>query len=739
MKDIDMSFIRDLTLEEKASLVTGKDFWFTANVDRKSIPSVMVTDGPSGLRKQSGGADALGLNESVVAVSFPSSALTASSLNSDLVYKLGTQLGIAAQAEDIGVLLGPGINIKRSPLAGRNFEYFSEDPFVAGKLGVAYVDGVQNQGVGVSVKHFAANNRENQRFTSSSNVDERTLREIYLSAFEKIVKEANPATIMCSYNKINGKLVSQNQLLLTDMLRNEWGYQGLVMSDWGAVADLTESLKAGLDLEMPGNGQLSIDKIVSDVKSGKLEESRLDIAVLRVLHLVKNWHNKNNNVNYNKDDQHEFARQLAADSIVLMKNEEEILPLQKNDTIALIGDLAENPRYQGGGSAHVNAYNLQTPLNVAKNSGLKSSYAQGYSLDDESIDSKLFEKAVELARQVDKVVFFAGFPENMETEGFDKTTIDLPANQIFLLEGVAKVNANIIVVLQNGSVVSMPWIKSAKAIVETYLAGEAVGEATWDILTGKVNPSGKLTETFPIRIEDNPTYGTFNVSKTDENYHEGIFVGYRHYDLKKIAVAFPFGHGLSYTTFLYDNLVLQEENETIKVELDLRNTGKVAGAEAIQVYVSNQVSLVEKPIKELKEFKKIYLQAQESTHVVFQLNRRDFSWFNMDKGKWQMDNGSYSIQIGSSSRDIRMEKKINVTIGTDSKNSITPDTYFSELIQNDSSEVKKALEKSGFDEAIKSVLNSGDAQAILENIPLRAMGMVGMSEEQINKFLSLVN
>ena len=481
----DLAFVQQLTLPEKAALVTGQDYWYTAQIAAHKIPSIMMTDGPSGLRKQAQSADALGLNGSVEAICFPGSALTASSFDQSLLYQLGQQLGQAARANQVSILLGPGINVKRSPLAGRNFEYLSEDPFVAGKLATSYVQGVQSQGVGVSVKHFAANNRENQRFTASSNIDERALREIYLSAFEKVVKKAHPATIMCSYNALNGVLNSQNYRLLTQILRNEWGFAGVVLSDWGAVADHVAAIKAGLDLEMPGNGEESVQQIVYAVQQGELEESLLDTAVLRVLQLVEKYGLTQDKqpLTYSKEAQHKFAQKAAEDSMILLKNEEQILPLQKSDKIALIGELARQPRYQGGGSSHVNSYQVVDPLTAAQQSDYAVEFAAGYTLDSKDSAPQLVDQALQLAQRSDKVVFFAGIPEQDESEGFDKKSLDLPRNQVELLTRIAQVNPQIIVVLQNGSVVTMPWAPQAQAILETYLAGEAVGVATWNILT----------------------------------------------------------------------------------------------------------------------------------------------------------------------------------------------------------------------------------------------------------------
>lgn len=732
----DLTFVQGLTVAEKAELVSGKNFWFTAENKGQQIPKLMMTDGPSGLRKQASSADALGLNQSVEAVCFPSAALTASSFNVDMLYELGENLGTAARVEDVDVLLGPGVNMKRTPLAGRNFEYFSEDPYLAGELGSAYVKGVQSQGVGVSVKHFAANNRENQRFTSSSNVDERALREIYLAAFEKIVKQAHPATLMCSYNAINGVLNSQNYRLLTQILRNEWGFEGLVMSDWGAVADNIAALKAGLDLEMPGNGNYSSKRIVEAVSTGDLDEARLDTAALRVLKLVETYHVNATAVHdYDKEQQHEFAKRAAEDSIVLLKNKGAVLPIKTKDSIAIIGELADKPRYQGGGSSHVNAHQLVSPLDAAKAGTQVVTYAQGYRLAEANADDKLVAEAVNLAHNVDKVIMFAGVPEAMESEGFDKTTFDLPANQTSLISKLSEANTNLIIVLQNGSAVSMPWKNQVEAIVETYLAGEAVGEATWHILTGVVNPSGKLAETFPIRIEDNPTFGTFNASPEAENYHEGIYVGYRYYDLKHKRVNFPFGYGLSYTQFTYHDLSVTSDETQVQMSFIISNTGEVAGKETAQIYVQNLASRVEVPEQELRRFVKVALNPGESRQIKLSLNRRCFAWYNDNDAKWQVDNGDYCIKVGSSSRDIRLEKVVAVRLGSPLTSEIGPDTYLSEIINRP--ELQEVLQQSGLKDILDQVV-TGNSSEILKNMPFRASIMFGASPTQMKTFLKLI-
>lgn len=639
----------------------------------------------------------------------------------------------------MGVLLGPGINLKRSPLAGRNFEYFSEDPYLAGELASAYVNGVQDEGVGVSVKHFAANNRENQRFTMSSNMDERTLRELYLAPFEKVVKTNHPATVMCSYNAINGTLNSQNQRLLTKILRDEWGFNGLVMSDWGAVVDHVAALKAGLDLEMPGKGQASIDEIVKAVKTNQLSPAVLDRAVTRVLQMVSAWKPADENVSsYDLEQQHTFARHLAAKSFVLLKNDQAALPIKPHDSLAIIGELAKKPRYQGGGSSHVNAYRVTTPLTVMQQEHKNAAFEIGYRLSDSTVDESLIQSAVATAKSADKVVIFAGFPASMESEGFDKTSLNLPDNQTRLIEAVAAVNAHVIVVLQNGSVVLMPWLKQVAAVVETYLAGEAVGEATWDVLSGQVNPSGKLAESFPVRLADTPSYLTFNADPTVENYHEGLFMGYRYYDKKELAVQFPFGFGLSYTKFAYSDLKVAVQKDKVVGSLIIKNTGTNSGTETVQIYISNQASKVEMPVKALANFVRVSLQPGASQRVKFELSQREFSWYNEKLMHWQLDNGMYEILIGTDSQNIKLHQSIKLSWSADKTVKIGPDSYIGALVGR--KDIKAAFAQTGLDTVFGPIsgATSTDDQMLL-NMPLRAAVMVGATTDQIKKLIQLVN
>lgn len=732
------NIISQLTLEEKAELVSGKDFWYTAAISRLKVPKLMMADGPSGLRKQSETMSGLGLKESVKAICFPASCLTACSFDRDQLKNLGKHLGTAARAEKVDILLGPGINLKRSPLAGRNFEYFSEDPYLTSELAVSYVNGVQSQGVGVSVKHFAANNRENYRFTMSSDIDERTLRELYLSAFEKVVKKAHPATIMCSYNKINGTLNSQNHRLLTEILRNQWGFDGLVMSDWGAVSDHTSAIKAGLDLEMPGKGDLSVSEIINAVETHQLPEGTLNQAVERILKTVNRWHHPEDLPNYNLEKQHQFARQLAAQSMVLLKNNHHVLPIASDDSIVVVGQLAEKPRYQGSGSSHVNAFQVTTPLKAIQQARPGTTYVPGYSLKTDTVDDEVFNQAVNAAKKADKVLLFAGYPEQTESEGFDKAGMTLPDNQSRLISAIAKANPNTIVILQNGSAVLMPWINQVAGVLETYLAGEAVGDATWDILSGKVNPSGKLAESFPMRLEETPSYLTFNADPRKEIYREGLFMGYRYYDKKRLPVQFPFGFGLSYTDFSYRELFTHVEKNQVTLSFKIKNIGHVRGTEIAQIYVSNHASHTEMPTKQLVNFGKITLEPGEEAQLSYTLPKRAFSWFNSETEQWQNDNGSYIILVGASSQDIRLDQKIKLNWEPVKPLQVNMDTYIKEIVE--STMFDQALKISGIGDTFDKIQASDPASAkMFLNMPLRAATTVGVTPEQIASFLKLAN
>ncbi len=665
MRDIE-KIVEQMTLEEKAGLCSGADFWHLKSIERLNIPRIMVADGPHGLRKQDENADHLGINDSIKAVCFPSAAGLASSFDRSLAQKVGETLGKECRAENVAVLLGPAINIKRSPLCGRNFEYLSEDPYLSGQLAAAYIQGVQSENIGTSVKHFVANNQEKRRSTVSAEISERAFREIYLAGFEEAVKEGRPWTVMCSYNRVNGEYVSQSHRILTEILREEWGFDGFVVTDWGACDERVKGLLAGQDLEMPDSGGVNDKLIVKAVEDGTLEETILDRAVARILNIIFRYVDAISEPEaFDREADHEIARQTACESMVLLKNKEQkdkrILPLQKGKNYAFIGKFAEQPRYQGGGSSHINASRISNALDSCRQYATIT-YAQGYELTDREVDEELIAEAVRVAKESDAAVLFAGLPEFMESEAYDREHMRLPLCQNILIEAVAEVQPNLVVVLNNGCPIEMPWAERVPAILECYLAGEAVGEAQADILFGIANPSGKLAETFPKRLQDNPSYLDFGGQSDIVHYGEGIFVGYRYYDIREMDVLFPFGHGLSYTEFKYDNLKLDKRNltaeDTINIRFDLSNIGECSGKEAVQVYVRKKNSGISRADKELKGFEKVHLWKCETKEIEIVLDSRSFRYFNEDTGKWSIEQGEYEILIGASSRDIRLSATV---------------------------------------------------------------------------------
>ncbi len=678
--------VGEMTLEEKAGMCSGYDFWHLKGVERLGIPSVMVSDGPHGLRKQDESADHLGVNESIKAVCFPAGCLTACSFDRTLVHTLGDALGREAQANELSVVLGPAVNIKRSPLCGRNFEYYSEDPYLAGEMAAAFIQGVQGHHVGTSIKHLAANNQEFNRMSCSSNVDERTLREIYLPAFETAVKKAQPYTVMCSYNRINSTFSSENPWLLTDVLRKEWGFEGYVMSDWGAVNKRVPGLKAGLELEMPPAPEFGYPtdaEIVKAVQEGSLDEAILDRAVERLLRIIFLYADNRKEQAFTMEADHELARAIAAESMVLLKNEG-VLPLKQEEKLAFIGGFAERPRFQGGGSSHINCFKVESILDaMGENSGIL--YAKGFDADQDVYEETLAKEAIEVAKRVDKVVVFAGLPDSFECEGYDRKHMQLPACQNRLIEEILKVQKNVIVVLHNGSPVELPWLEGVKGVLEAYLGGQAVGGALAEILFGKVNPSGKLAETFPYRLEDNPSYLSFG-DAVDVNYTEGIYVGYRYYDAKKKSVAFPFGHGLSYTTFSYSNLRLSRESmtkeETVSVSVDVTNTGDCFGKEVVQLYVSDKTDKVRRPLRELKGYEKVALKPGETKTVTMTVDYRSLAWYSTDLHDWYAASGTYELSVGASSRDIRLSAALQLHNSGLLPKKVTGNTTVGELLED---------------------------------------------------------
>ena len=656
--------VEKMSLDEKASLTSGKNFWYMKGIERLGLPEIMITDGPHGLRKQEISADHLGINKSVPAVSFPTAAATACSFDPDLLYEMGVALGEECRQEDVAVLLGPGVNIKRSPLCGRNFEYFSEDPYLAGEVAAAFVRGVQSQQVGTSLKHFAANNQETRRMTSESVMDERTLREIYLPAFEKVVKDANPWTVMCSYNRIFGEFASQNGLLLTGILRDEWGFEGLVVSDWGAVVDRVLALQAGLDLQMPSAGALPDVRVAAAVKAGLLSEATLNQAAIRVSELILKSQAREP-FRYDVDAHHTLARKIAVHSAVLLKNEGGLLPLSKDQNIAIIGEFAKSPRYQGAGSSKTNPIRIDTVPQELDRLGINYEYARGYMAESDLTNQDLVDEACQVARDKDVVLIFAGLPDRYEAEAYDRENMQMPENHNHLIEAVCQVNPNVVVILMCGSPLELPWAEQVSAILLMYLGGEAVAGASVDLLFGAQNPSGKLAESWPFKLEDNPSFGNFPGYALTVEYREGLFVGYRYYDTAKKAVRFPFGFGLSYTSFAYGDLQVSADrildSETVDVSCSVTNTGSCAGEEIVQLYVACPDSVIIRPMQELKAFQKISLSAGESKRIHFNLSKRDFAYYNIELANWHVESSIYEIRVGASSRDIRLNHSVSVT------------------------------------------------------------------------------
>ncbi|MGF3056814.1 glycoside hydrolase family 3 C-terminal domain-containing protein [Microbacterium sp. YY-01] len=656
----------DLTLEEKAALTSGADFWTTKSIDRINVPSIMVTDGPHGLRKQTGSGDHLGLEDSVPATCFPPAVALGSSWDPELIERVGAAIGTEAVIEDVAVVLGPGINIKRSPLCGRNFEYFSEDPIVSGVLGAASVRGIQSRGVGTSLKHFAVNNQEFDRMRASSDIDARPLREIYLRGFEHVVRREQPWTVMCSYNRINGVYASEDPWLLTTVLRDEWGFEGLVVSDWGAVNERVAALIAGLDLEMPASGGRTDAQLVAAVGDGTLDEAVLDTAANRNLALIQRSQQRPAaDSPLDVDAHHALAREAAARSIVLLKNDGDLLPLA-DERIAVIGAFAAEPRYQGAGSSLINPTRLDSALDeIRALAAGEVSYAPGFAVpgsknNPDQTAEQLRDDAAAAATAADIAVVFLGLPAVEESEGFDREHINLPAEQLALLDAVIDANSNVVVVLSNGGVVALPFNDRVPAIVEAWLLGQAGGGGIADVLFGAVNPSGKLTETIPVRLEDNPSYGNFPGEFGHVRYGEGILVGYRWYDARNIDVVYPFGHGLSYTSFDYGQVTAETVDSGIRVTVDVTNTGARDGREVVQVYTGLAQSAVQRAPRELKAFASVALAAGETRTIELHIDREDLAYWDIRVDRWVVEGGEYTIDVAASSRDIRSSTTVTV-------------------------------------------------------------------------------
>jgi beta-glucosidase len=633
--------VSQMTLSEKASLCSGFDTWHTEAIERLGVPPLMVADGPHGLRKQIGRTDNMGVNISAPATCFPPAATTANSFDRALLREIGVAIGEEALAAQVSVVLGPGVNIKRSPLCGRNFEYFSEDPYLSGELGAAIINGIQSQGIGTSLKHFAANNQEQYRMIGNSAIDERALREIYLSAFEKIVKTAKPWTIMCSYNKVNGTFASENKQLLTDILRGEWAFDGVVVSDWNAVNDRVAGVAAGLDLEMPASGGFNDRLIARAVKRGELDEATLNATTERLVELaLKSRENLKSSFPFDAETHHKLARRAQAESAVLLKNDGDILPLKAGAKVAVIGEFAKTPRYQGAGSSRINPLKVDNTFDELIKLGVDANYCDSESLDD----------VRKLAGNSDVVLVFAGLPDEYESEGFDRTSLALPEAHNAMVRAAASANPNTVVILQCGAPVTMPWSDSVRGILLAYLGGQAGGGGIADILTGAVNPCGKLAETFPLALENTPCYGNFSNGDLSVEYRESIYVGYRHYNTFDMPVAHPFGFGLSYTTFEYSGFSANAATASVTIA----NCGRVAGAEIVQLYVSGaKSSKIYRAAHELRGFEKVFLQPGESKTVTFTLEARAFEYYNRKAHAWTTEGGEYTISFAASSRDIR--------------------------------------------------------------------------------------
>ncbi|RRJ64002.1 glycosyl hydrolase [Paenibacillus oralis] len=644
--------IAQMTLEEKASLMSGKDFWQTQDIKRLGIQSIFLADGPHGIRKQAVAADKLGLNEGVPATCYPTAATVANSWNVELGETVGEYLGEEAIAQKVSVLLGPGVNMKRNPLCGRNFEYFSEDPYLAGKMAAAYIRGIQSQGISACVKHFAVNNQEKRRMSIDAIVDERTLREIYLTAFEIAVREGKTKAIMSSYNKLNGTYTNENLHIMQDILRGEWEYQGVVITDWGGSNDRVAGLVAGNELEMPTTAGETDQEIVQAVRSGKIPEEVLDENVARLLELVFTSEKafQQPHLEFNVEYHHRMSQKVAEESIVLLKNEGNILPLKFGKKVAVIGDFAENARFQGAGSSIVNPTILDHTLDCFEQSGIVSiGYEPGFERYGKK-DRKKIDKACALAEQADVVLLYIGLDEVTEADGLDRQSMGIPDNQIELLDALHKVNPNIVAILSCGSAVAMPWIDKVKGLLHGYLGGQAGARAILRVLSGDVNPSGKLAETYPLRYEDTPSSRYFPGNEASAEYREAVYIGYRYYDTADVDVLFPFGYGLSYTTFEYSGLQIDKAGVTFK----LTNTGGVAGMEVAQLYVGCSTGEIFRPRKELKGFVKVFINAGESKTVYIPFDDKTFRYFNVKTNGWEIEEADYTIMVGASSADIRL-------------------------------------------------------------------------------------
>lgn len=656
MKNVE-ELLKELTLEEKVALVAGYKFMRTNPVPRLSIPSIKTSDGPHGLRAQPDGGDN-GVTNSLPATCFPTASCSANTFRPEFLRKMGNFMAEEAKYYGVSVILGPGVNIKRNPRCGRNFEYFSEDPFLAGRMGASEVEGIQEKGIGVSMKHFACNNSENYRFMGNSVVDMRALRELYLRQFEYVVKSAHPETLMCAYNKINGTHCSENNWLLNELLRNEWDFKGLVMSDWGTTHDRVKGIKSGLDLEMPGDNPICRKWIVDAINDGSLTQQELDEAVKNVLTLVYKHKDQKKTESVDWEAHSKLAKEIALEGAVLLKNEG-LLPLKEDDTLLIVGELFEKARYQGAGSSMINPYHKISVKEAFDNNAVQYKYKKGYNEANDLIDEELIKGAVEASKEFDKVLVFAGLTDRFECEGVDRSNIKLPQNQLALIEALAKENKRIILVLFGGSVIELPFYDEADSILNMFLSGQESGDVAYDLLFGKANPSGKLSETWPIKYEDIP-FGEEYSTCLQDVYKESIYVGYRYYLSANKEVRFPFGFGLSYTTFEYSNLEIEQKGSSLIVKLDVKNSGTRKGSEAVQLYISSPRINVDKPLRELKGFAKVDLEVGETKTVEIKVEYKDLKFFDVKQNRFVLEDGEYEVQIGKNARDIELSQKISI-------------------------------------------------------------------------------
>ena len=725
MNEQAMHIVSQMTLEEKAAWCGGKDFWHLQGLERLGLPPMMVSDGPHGLRKQDDKADHLGVNDSIQAVCYPAGCASACCFDPAQLEAMGQALGESCRAEGVGVLLGPAINIKRSPLCGRNFEYLSEDPYLAGKLAAALIRGVQSWGVGTSVKHYACNNQERRRMSVSAQVAQRPLHEIYLAPFELAVKEGKPWTMMCSYNRVNGVYASENRLLLTEILRDKWGFDGFVMSDWGAVSRRVEAVKAGLELEMPGPCPDTTQELIEAVRAGQLDEAVLDQAVARMVSIVLAWRDAQvGEAVFDREAQHQLAARLETRCAVLLKNTG-VLPLRRDQKLAYLGGYAQKPRYQGGGSSHINATRVPGALSLAPAGTV---YVPGF-VDETAQD---LDAAVAAAREAEAAVIFAGLPDSFECEGYDRSHMRLPESQNQLIERVAAVQPHTVVVLHCGSPVELPWADRVAAILCLYLGGEGAGEAADALLYGDANPSGHLAETWPLRLEDNPSYLNFPGDEYTVDYAEGIWVGYRYYDKKQMEVRFPFGHGLSYTDFALSNARLSAgrmtEGETVTVSAEVTNTGKAAGAAVVQLYVASGQD--QRPVRELQGFAKVDLAPGETKTVTMDLTARSLSYYEPALDDWYAPAGTYTLELGWSSRDLvcslpltfETQRLLPLPITRDTAvGQLLNDPRTAELVASYIARGSSFLEDRQESDAAKEAITDEMHRQMIENAPLRQM------------------